>query len=338
MVSEAAASTCKSSTRGRCPDIHRHVDNRRNKASSPRRCLQEGNDAAAAIARPGTRSLGFLPESCNHRGGRRSSTTSVSKKKNDAGAPPLPAPTRSVLGFRPEHLHATPKIGRPSLLLSTATKQQHIHLVSSTKTSCPGPQARNLLAHTSTNQQAVAPQAKTTGRASSLQPPTGAAPPRRHPRTATPGAPHPPRAEHAAQRTSSSSPRCSASDHHQRVPGRQHRADETAAEATTTPDTLPDPELAWKRTPGNGGQASTAQLASAPHRAPDLNCITPLCASKPQVAPVAAARREPTDAQASAAPRRRARLASPVFAPPATAPSWPAPSSCRLPPPPLRHC
>jgi hypothetical protein len=99
MVSEAAASTCKSSTRGRCPDIHRHVDNRRNKASSPRRCLQEGNDVAAAIARPGTRSLGFLPESRNHRGRRRSSTTSVSKKKNDAGAPSLPAPTNRCWVF-----------------------------------------------------------------------------------------------------------------------------------------------------------------------------------------------------------------------------------------------
>jgi hypothetical protein len=147
MVSEAAASTRKSSPRGRCPDIHRHVDNRRNKASSPRRCLQEGNDVAAAIARPETRSLGFLPESHNHRGCRRSSTASVSKKKNDAGAPPLPAPTRSVLGFRPEHLHTTPRTGRPSLLLSTATKHQHSHLVSITKTSCPRPQPRNLLPH-----------------------------------------------------------------------------------------------------------------------------------------------------------------------------------------------
>jgi hypothetical protein len=44
------------------------------------------------------------------------------------------------------------------------------------------------------NQQAVEPQAKTTGRASSLQVPTGAG---RHPRPATPSALQPPRSEHA---------------------------------------------------------------------------------------------------------------------------------------------
>jgi hypothetical protein len=59
--------------------------------------------------------------------------------------PPLPAPTRSVLGFHPKHLHATPRTGRPSLLLSTATKHHHSNLVSRTKTSCPGLQPRNLL-------------------------------------------------------------------------------------------------------------------------------------------------------------------------------------------------
>jgi hypothetical protein len=92
MVSEAAASTCKSFTRSRCPNIHRHVDKRRNtgpplNTSSPRRCLQEGSgDYIAAIARPGIRSLGFLPGSQNDRGCRRSSTASISKKKMTSGA------------------------------------------------------------------------------------------------------------------------------------------------------------------------------------------------------------------------------------------------------------
>jgi hypothetical protein len=108
-------------------------------ASSPRRCLQEGNDVDAVIARLGTQSLVFLPES-HHRGCGRSSTTSVSKKKNDARAPSLPAPTRLVQGFRPKHLHATPRTSHTSLLLSTATKHHRSHLVTSTKTSAaPSP-------------------------------------------------------------------------------------------------------------------------------------------------------------------------------------------------------
>jgi hypothetical protein len=108
-------------------------------ASSPRRCLQEGNDVDAVNARLGTQSLGFLPESHN-RGCGRNSTASVSKKKNDARAPLLPAPTRSVQGFRPKHLHATPRTSRTSLLLSTATKHHRSHLISSKKTSAaPSP-------------------------------------------------------------------------------------------------------------------------------------------------------------------------------------------------------
>jgi hypothetical protein len=143
MVSEAAASTRKSSTRGRCPDIHRHVDNRRNTPAAESELSKTMPSRRKRHSRrhrpPGTRSLGFLPESHNNRGCRRSSTASVSKMKNDARTPPLPAPTRSVQGFRPEHLHATPRTGRPSQLLSTATKHHCSHLISNTKTSAGPP-------------------------------------------------------------------------------------------------------------------------------------------------------------------------------------------------------
>jgi hypothetical protein len=199
----APTSTATSTTEETRPSLN---------VSSPRRCLQEGNDVAAVIARSGTRSLGFLPESHNHRGCRRSSTASVSKKKNDAGAPPLPAPKRSVLGFRPEHLHATPRTGRPALLLPTATKHHRSPPARrppvqgrSPGTSCPDtPTNQQAVApqpDTPTNQQAVAPQAKTTGRASSLQH-AATLPPVRRRRAAVLGMhrPNAPPPQHAADR------------------------------------------------------------------------------------------------------------------------------------------
>jgi hypothetical protein len=159
MVSEAAASTRKSSTWGRCPNIHRRVDNRRNtpvaecglsKTMPTRRKRRSRRHRPPEI-----RSLGFLSESRNHRGCRRSSTASISKCRHRqdrcwAFARNISTPPREQAA-----LHFSCR-QPPNTTAATSLARRPPARGRCPEISC---------SHTPTNQQAMAPQAKTTGHA-----------------------------------------------------------------------------------------------------------------------------------------------------------------------------